>query len=219
MTVCEGIAERYEREYGQKCLVLTNAGNYRKLKPSQLNGQIRLIHHGACSRIRNIECMIYLMDFLDEDYCLDLMLVPMPEQEGYYKEIVELCRSRENVCVIPPVATEKIPEATNSYDIGLFLLPPGNFSYLHALPNKFFEYVQARLCIAIGPSPEMMKYVNKFELGVVSESFSPEQLARDLKMLSREQILQFKCNADKAAEILSASTNQQILSDAIMSIA
>ena len=33
---------------------------------------------------------------------------------------------------VPPVAMPEIAARTNGYDIGLFLLPPVNFNYLHS---------------------------------------------------------------------------------------
>ena len=55
----------------------------------------------------------------------------------------------------------ELPRMANDYDVGLYLLPPTNFNQRYALPNKFFEFIQGRLAIAIGPSPEMAKLVER----------------------------------------------------------
>ena len=55
----------------------------------------------------------------------------------------------------------EIVDTIAEYDIGLFILSPINFNYYHALPNKLFEFIQARLAIAVSPSPEMARIVHR----------------------------------------------------------
>ena len=72
------------------------------------------------------------------------------------------------------------------------------------LPNKFFEFIQARLAIAIGPSPEMARLTKQYNLGIISKNFTPKSMAESLNSLTKEQILQYKENANQAAKILNA---------------
>jgi len=96
----------------------------------------------------------------------------------------------------------EICEATNQYDIGLFLLPPVNLNYRFALPNKLFEFIQARLAVAIGPSPEMARVVRAHKVGVVSESFDPASMADSLNSLTREDLIRFKQASHRSADQL-----------------
>ena len=64
-------------------------------------------------------------------------------------------------------------ERISTYDVGLCTYAPHSFSARYALPNKFFDSLQARLCIAIGPLPEMKRLVERFDCGVVAEDFTP----------------------------------------------
>ena len=50
-------------------------------------------------------------------------------------------------------------EFANQYDVGVFLLPASFPNQVHVLPNKLFDYIQARLAVAIGPSHEMAEVV------------------------------------------------------------
>ena len=110
---------------------------------------------------------------------------------------------------------KQIVETINQFDIGLYILEPYSFNGLMALPNKFFEFVQGRLAIAIGPSPEMMRLVNKYNLGIVSDDYSPQTMAKLLNNLSAEKIQFFKEQSNRSAYELSSMKNDEILSDYI----
>ena len=100
-------------------------------------------------------------------------------------------------------------ELLNKYDIGLYLLPPMNFNQEHALPNKFFEFIQARLAIAIGPSSEMTSIVEKYDCGIVSKDFEPENLASKINSLSTEKVRYYKQNSHKTAQELNSEVNYE----------
>ena len=165
--------------------------------------EIKLIYHGMASPERGIEVMIEAMDYVDSRFHLDLMLVANYQQE-YFIKLQEMAKQRENVRIIPPVPFEEIIPFTSQYDIGFYILKPANFNHLYALPNKIFEFIQARLMVAIGPSPEMARLVKQYNLGIIAKDFSPQEMAKSLNTLTKEQILQYKENANKTAKILNA---------------
>jgi glycosyltransferase involved in cell wall biosynthesis len=201
-TVCDGIAAEYERCFGVRPAVVMNAASLRALTPSALDGdRVRMVHHGFAIRSRRIENMILALDHLDERFSLDLMLVG--NDVDYLASLRELADARPRARFVPPVAAHRLPEETRGYDVGLFLLEPTNFNYVHALPNKFFEFIQARLAVAIGPSPEMARLVREFDCGVVAGDFRPESLAGELSALTPESLARLKLNAHGAAEALS----------------
>ena len=83
-------------------------------------------------------------------------------------------------------------------------MQPTNFNGYKALPNKFFEFIQARLAIAIGPSPEMSKLVQQYNLGIIAKDFTPKSMAEELNKLTKQDILKYKENSNKTAKILNA---------------
>ena len=101
----------------------------------------------------------------------------------------------------------ELASLANGYDIGLYLLPPTNFNHRYALPNKFFEFIQGRLAVAIGPSPEMAAIVRHYGCGVVAPTFEPESLAAELNALDAAAIAGFKHASHRAAAELCAERN------------
>lgn len=206
VTVSNGIAKEYQKEYGITCDILYSWPDYYDLRPTPINSsKIRIIHHGNAFPSRKIEKMIELMSYVDGRYELDLMLVN--KDKKYYKKLQQLASKIVNVNIINPVPFSDIVPFTNQYDIGLYLTEPGNFNVRHMLPNKFFEFIQSRLMVAIGPSIEMKSLVNKYDLGLVAEDFNPKSLANLLNKLDVSQIEKFKNNSDKLAHQFNAPQN------------
>lgn len=213
-TVCEGIAREYARQYGVTVGVMPNCPEPEDLEPRPVrHGEIRLIHHGAAIASRRIEVMVDLMRHLDERFCLDLMLVE--HDPAYMAALRARAAGCPRIRFIAPVPMREIAAFTNTYDIGVFLLPPTNFNYLHALPNKFFEFMQARLAIAIGPSPEMQALVDAHGCGVVGPSFEPDGLAQVLAALTPEDIDAMKQASDRASRRFNASVTRAWLQSEI----
>jgi hypothetical protein len=215
LTVGEGLANEYEKNFGVKPTIITNATSYYEMQPSAVNhDKVRLIHHGIANESRRLELMIEMMDHLDQRFTLDLILMTSDYASQRTKNYIHSLRNRiekmPRVRLLPPVKSHQVVEAINSYDMGVFLIPPVNFNYANTLPNKLFDYIQARLGIAIGPTPEMASIVKQFANGVVAENFEPASLARELNKLKHHDIIAFKKQSANAAQQLNAEKNEVI---------
>ena len=168
-------------------------------------------------RQRRLELMIEMMYYLDpKKYDLTFMLVA--SDKNYYEKLKRLASKHSNIHFVDPVAVSEIPKELNKYDIGVYILPPCGYNNMHALPNKFFEYVQACLAIAIGHSVEMIDYIDKYHLGVYADNFKPKNLAEEISRLSEKDILMYKQNCHRFAQDLSAEGNIQQLKNIIASL-
>ncbi|WP_214035231.1 glycosyltransferase [Methanospirillum sp.] len=218
MTVSEGIADQYFKDTGVKSTIITNAPQYQDLYPSYVDeNKIKLVHHGGAHPSRNLESHIEIMKYLDrKKYEFHFYL--MPTVKKYYNQIIEIGSKYGNIFFHDPIPMLDLPKTLNQYDIGVYLFPPTNFNNKYALPNKFFEFIQGRLAIAIGPSPEMAKIVKKYELGVVSDDFQPSKMAELIQNLTTDMINRYKKNSHSASKFLSADNNMQLLKSMIMEL-
>ncbi len=220
LTVGEGLAKEYEKNFGVTPTIITNATRYYEINPSAVVlDKIRLIHHGIVNQSRKLELMIEVMERLDERFTLDLILITSDYASGKTKKYIKSLKDRiaknPNIHLLPAVKSHQVVETINGYDIGVFLIPPVNFNYANTLPNKLFDFIQARLGIAIGPTPEMASIVNKFGNGVVSENFDPGYLAQKLNNLKYEDIIRFKNQSIVASRLLNAEKNEVIFNAVI----
>lgn len=205
ITVAEGLANRYTKEYGLEAGVIMNAPFYKPVsfRPVDPN-QIRMIHHGAAIRDRGLTKMIDTIALLDTRYTLDFMLVEIDKR--YVSELKTYATKMApgRISFRPPVPPSQIIEALTAYDIGFSLIAPTSFSYLHALPNKFFEAIMAGLAVAIGPSEEMMTLASQYQVGMIAPSFEPADVAATISAYSVAAINQMKHRALEAAKELNA---------------
>ena len=211
ITIGEGIAQEYEKNFHVKPIILTNATYYYPLEPRETEPhRIKLVHQGMASPSRKLELMFEMMNHLDERFTLDLFLVqPVHRTHIEYLEHIKKLAEKDNrIRFIPPVPSKELIATLNKYDVGIVLIPPVNFNYRNTLPNKFFECIQARIALAIGPIPEMKKITEEYNIGIVSEDFSGRSLADKLTSLSIDKINQFKNNTTKAAHEMNAEKNE-----------
>ena len=216
ITIGKGLANEYERHFHVKPVVITNANHYHELSPSVVhNSTIRLVHHGIATPSRKLELMIEMMDDLDDRFTLDIYLLSSGffsrKTKNYPQELKTMASKNSRVRILPPIKSEEIVFKINEYDMGVFLIPPVNFNYENTLPNKLFDFIQARLAIAVGPTPEMAEIVNSYKLGVVSDDFTPKNLAEKLNLVTSEQLVAYKQNSTIAAIELNAEENKKIL--------
>ena len=220
LTVGRGLATAYEENFGVKPTIITNATRYNEIKSSAPDeNKIRLVHHGIANPSRRIELMIEMMDYLDERFTLDMILMTSDyashQTKTYIKSLKENAARNPRIKILPAVKSDEVVQTINRYDMGVFLIPPVNFNYANTLPNKLFDFIQARLGIAIGPTPEMASIVDHHDLGVVSDDFEAKSLAVKLNNITHQQLLKFKENTNLAARELNAEKNEEIFTNLI----
>ena len=72
--------------------------------------------------------------------------------------------------------------------------------------------------MAIGPSPEMARLVKKYEIGIVSDDFSPESMADQLNRITLKDIARWKKNTVIAAEDLCAEREMPLLTKSLLKL-
>jgi glycosyltransferase involved in cell wall biosynthesis len=215
-TVGQGIADEYLRVYGVRAGVVTNAAPYATLSPRPVSRPIRLVHSGASLRNRRLEVLIDAAIATTTDVTLDLYL--MGNDPEYVAELRERAASSERIKFPDTVPYSHLIARLNEYDVGIHIVAPTNFNNRWALPNKFFDYVQARLGIVIGPSAEMVRFVEQHELGAVTDGFGGPDLTRVLDVLTPDAVRTWKSRADAAAQALSSESQVELWGAAIAAL-
>lgn len=208
-SVSSGLAALYTERFGVKTEVVRNAAGFKDLKPSKVDADsVKLVHSGTADPERNILDLIEATEILGERFSLDLYLLEVPG--GHLAEIKNRARLTDRVAVHDPVAPADLPRILNQYDLGVFLYPIKTLSHLYSLPNKFFDFVQARLGLVFSPAPETDDQIHKYELGIVAPGTRAADLVQVLSSITSNEIESFKVAADKAAHALSFEPDREV---------
>ncbi len=215
-TVGQGIADEYRRVYGVDAGVVTNATPFANAVPGEVLTPIRLVHSGVARANRRLEILIDAVTATSADVTLDLFLVV--NEPSYLESLRDRAGGSPRIVFQDPVPYSDLITTLNRYDVGVHVIPPTNFNNRWALPNKFFDYVQARLGLVIGPSPEMRRLLDEYDLGTVTDAFEGTSLTRALDALATDDVRRWKRNSDEAAQSLSSDSQVQVWDGAIRAL-
>ncbi|MFB7251796.1 glycosyltransferase [Microbacterium sp. NPDC056234] len=217
-TVSSRIAEEYRRVFDLDVAVVTNASPHQNLAAGEVSDPLRLVYSGAGDAERGLESLVEATARTSTPVELDLYLVSMtPEYRRSLEELID--REKSPTRIREPLPYRELVPTLNTYDIGIYQPKPINLNHAYALPNKVFDFVQARLALVIGPAEEMARVVHEHGIGVVTADFSTESLRRALDELAPGDVARWKDASDRASAALSAEAQQQVWVDAVHAIA
>lgn len=217
-TVSEAIADRYFNEFGMRCGVVHNSIPQQDFTPGVVQRPIAIVHSGAALPNRKIEVMMRAVARTTLECTFDLYLTG--DTTAYAQSLRDLAQQLgSRISIHPPKPYAELLKHLNSYDLGIHVLPPVNTNNQLALPNKLFDFVQARLAIIVGPTPEMAQRVVDYGLGAVTPGFSEEDILQTLNKIVPEEVTAWKHNAHQAASALSIESQLPVWQEAVTKIA
>lgn len=207
-TVGQGIVDEYRKEFGIASELVVNATPFQQLDPTPVSTPIRLVHSGIPAPARKLDVMIDAVRDSTADVTLDLYLIK--DGSKYYEELRARALGNPRVRFMDPVPYADLITTLNQYDVGLSVIAPTTFNLAWCLPNKFFDFIQARLGVIVGPSPEMTRFVRAHELGEVTRDFSADALRETLDGLTQERVESWKHSSSAHARELSSEEQVKV---------
>ena len=204
-TVCDGIADALQTTYQlpKRPTVVRSTAFYHDLPYRPVGEKIQVLYHGIVSPMRGLEQTIESVKLWNPEYHF---VIRGPGPDDYLASLNALAEQHgviNRVRIDPPVAFNEMVPRANEADIGFFVQPDISRQKRFTLPNKFFEYVQARLALCVADLPEMARLVNEHDLGILVPKIAPESIAQKINSLTRDKINAYKRSSMKAAETLS----------------
>jgi hypothetical protein len=208
----DSIGKLYQEKFGVLPKTVRNAGPFRELQPGEVrDGSIKLVHSGGAVPGRNIEALIEAVRQLDPKFTLDLYLVPARDGGKYLNSLRELIGDEARITLHPPVRPDELVDTLHGYDVGLFSLPPLTPNHRLMLPNKIFDYVQARLVVVFAHAVETDRLITEYELGAIAPDASGQALRDVLAPMTEQQVRVFKQNSSTAAKVLNSAEDSAVV--------
>lgn len=220
MTVSPGLAELYDRLAGVRPEVVLNAPEFVDQSPSPVDAErIELVHHGAAAAARRLDVLIDAMRHLDDQYRLTLFLASHGhngERDRLAQMVADSPTLTRRVSIQPAIPMPEIACTLNRFDLGLHFLSGHLLNHRHALPNKLFEFVQARLGVVFAAGVDCERLIQQHGFGVSieagsSDDPSPKRFAEAIAALDVDAIREFKRNADRVAPQLCSEVSRQAI--------
>jgi len=202
-TVCESIAKIYSEKYNINMHVVRNFPLYIRDLPRpginirQANKKI-IIYQGALNLARGLELAIQAMKYIDN---AKLIIVGDGDITTDLQQLTDKCKLHNKVFFYGRMPYNKLMAYTAQADFGISLEEKMGLNYYYALPNKLFDYIQARIPVLVSDFPEMAKIVNDYGIGLTVNTSDPVQLASVFKEMTENQNKRklWKKNLEKAA--------------------
>lgn len=206
-TVSNGLRQCYRADFGVEATLLRSVPNRQALQPRPVDpNRIRLVHHGVANANRGLTQLIEMTALLEDRFTLDLYLTGKPVA---IRRLKKIAARYPKVSIQPPIPLKEIIPILNAYDIGIAFFPPLTLNLKYCLPNKFFEFIQARLALAVGPSPDMADLVQHYDFGRITRDFDFSSLAQSLNAWDADAINQAKHRSHRAASELCFEEEKQ----------
>lgn len=173
--------------------------------------RIEILYHGIAAPNDLLETVIHSVPLWRPEFRLRIRSGGRTEYIKSLKDLIGSLGLDARITFEEMVPMDRVSQAANRSDIGIFItdrtMPQRKFS----LPNKFFEYIMGGIAVCVSDLPDMARIVREYDLGVLVSQETAETLAVRINGLDRAQIDRHKRNAIRAAGDLNWGVEQEKL--------
>lgn len=209
-TVCDPIADFYKDKYNIDFGVIRNLPFRREAKSDYNSRENILIYQGALNKDRGIETIIKAMHYIDD---CKLYIAGKGDLESELKSLCKNLKLEDKIVFTGNLEFNALYELTSTSKIGLSVEHGISLNYKYGLPNKIFDYIQAGVPILCSPLQEIVKIIERYQVGVVLESNNEVALAKLINELicNKEYLTKLNMNCALAAAELNWENEEKIL--------
>ncbi|MCK9203052.1 MAG: glycosyltransferase family 4 protein [Bacteroidales bacterium] len=220
--VNQSVADLYMSEYKVGIKVVRNVPfhkvetvNKDKTDLGIREDQKIILYQGAVNVDRGLEEAILSMKYLETDAVL--LIAGTGDIIQNLSELIRKNGLSDKVMLLGQIPFQELHCLTQLADLGLSIEKDVSINYHYCLPNKFLDYIQARVPVLVSPFPEMKAIVDRYQIGEYIQGHEPEKLALQLDNLLHDQdkLTLYRNNMVPAAADLCWEHEETILLDLI----
>jgi len=206
-TVSDSIADWFEKKYGIKPLVIKNFSTSKKLPLLESQNKY-ILYQGALNKGRGLLALIEAMQKIEN-------ITLKVAGEGPFKskiiEKIQQLKLEEKVEFLGNLPPNNLLYVTQEASLGISLEEDLGLSYRYSLPNKLFDYIQAKTPVVATYLPEIKNIVETYKIGEIIEDHSPENIAKAINIVLKNGKSFYKDNLKKASEKLIWENQEELL--------
>jgi len=204
-TVCQSIADIYNKMFGIDMKVVRNL----PLRSGEINPNFNLpdlpttdfvIYQGSINLGRGLELLIDSFEYINKIKCV---IVGEGDVLDVLKKRVMIKNLEDKIVFTGKLPFNDLKTITPKAALGISIEENFGLNYYYTLPNKLFDYIQAKIPVLVSDFPEMRRIVNDYSIGELLQSREPKGLANQIdSMINADTRIIWKQNLAKAAEEL-----------------
>lgn len=171
-TVSEGIASEFKRRYGVEYETIRNVPALRSVVPIEQRDDF-ILYQGAVNEGRGLEWLIPAMKLINSK----LVVCGDGNFMEKLKALIGENGVEENVELKGLVSPHDLYQISTRAKIGIALAEREGLNQYLALPNKFFDYIHARLPQVTMNYPEYRQINDRFNIAILIDDLKPETIA------------------------------------------
>lgn len=220
ITVNNSIKKVYEEKYKVPVTVIRNVPYKSTLNlengiPDFPNDKKVLVIQGmGINENRGSEEAVQAMQFLPDDF--HLVFIGTGTVISKLKQMVIDWKLSSKVYFLDVMPYDRMMQYTRQCFLGL-IFEKIDFTDQHkfALPNKFFDYIQAGIPVLSSKATEIKLLIEKYQVGDFIISFEPKEIAATILAISKnmEEYRLWKHNTIQAAEECNWENEEKVLID------
>ncbi|MCF8243877.1 MAG: glycosyltransferase family 4 protein [Saprospiraceae bacterium] len=186
ITVCQSLADIFEKEYGVHFEVIRNVPltRHQPIFEKKPKSPFVLIYQGALNDGRGLEESILAMKLLEG---AELWICGEGDLSEALRSLVEIDELVEQVKFLGKLTPDELAQLTFKADLGLNLLKNKGLNYYYSLANKAFDYVQAGLPSLNMAFPEYVQINKNFGVFHLIQTLEPMEIAAAVRHLRSDK--------------------------------
>lgn len=174
------------------------------------DGDRIVLYTGRITHGRGIEEAMHAVSQLPENIHMVMLGYSQPDYLEELMSLADYLGITHRFKLAGQVPHEQVSATAAQADVSVVAVQPTCLSYLHCLPNKLFESIQAGLPVVASRLPDVAELLTEHRIGATYELGNPEELklAIEAALADPDQI---KHNVKAAAEILCWEVEQHTL--------
>ncbi len=183
-TVGQGIAEEFNKRYGVEYACIRNMPILKNF-PDLFVRETFLLYQGAVNEARAFEWLIPAM----KNIKTELVICGSGNFMEQLKKLISQHNVEDKVYLKGQLSPEKLWEVSCRGYIGISVAENIGLNQYLALPNKFFDYIQAGLPQVTMDFPEYKNLNTQYDIALLIPESSPELIATAVNKLLDEPVL------------------------------